>query len=412
MKIIRTLTRKQKLYILLNVVLLVCAFAVALRAKKAVSNLYSQQEATRWETEEHTYAMVSAFFSAQKNYQEKDVNSVNNMIMETLLKDSLYAPEGNSRVWINAYSGECTIDVRKDNNTLTVTAVGVGNDFFQFHPSKLLSGSYISAEDLNDDRIVLDENLAWALFGSNDIVGMPVWIGNTQFVVAGVIKCDEDALSRIAYGDVNRMYINYGQLKRIEDSLVITSYETVLPNPIHNYALQTLKTACGVADQENDDLKKEKNPLCFDDIEFVENSNRYETLELITHRKLFAYRSMHTNGIQYPYWENVARVKEQEQYQYLCLIIILLFLPVVSVILLVYHLWTQKTWTIKGIAKQGFSEVFEYISLQREKRKAGQIEQEQELPKCKNEESDDAQVELIEDETFQLLRESLSDEKA
>lgn len=347
--IVRNWNPKSVVLLLVNVILVVAFILVSLFAQNGVKDLYSQQEAERWEGEENSYAQVSAFISSEKGMQISDISNIRSSLMETLSRDSLNETNGNGRVWIDAYSGECKAEVRKDNNTLSVTAMGVGGDFFQFHPMQLLSGSYISEEDLNQDRIVIDQGLAWAMFGSNDVVGMQVWMGNSIYVVAGVVAVEEDSLHKMAYGNGNRIYMSYDQLKKQQENLQITCYEAVLPNPITNYAYNALNSACGLTEEEEETLQQEENPLNFDKIEVVENSNRYETWTMLTNMKHLKLRSMRTNSVGYPYWENVARVIEEEQMVLLVIRIVLLIVPFVSLIVLLYHLWTQKSWTVKGV---------------------------------------------------------------
>ena len=52
--------------------------------------------------------------------------------------------------------------------------LAVGGQFFEFHPLRLLSGSYIAEGDLSPDRVLLDRELAWELFGGTELTGMSV----------------------------------------------------------------------------------------------------------------------------------------------------------------------------------------------------------------------------------------------
>ena len=70
----------------------------------------------------------------------------------------------------------------------SVQIIGVGGDFFQFHPLNMISGNVFSENDISKDRVVLDENTAWTLFGAYDIAGKTVTIEGRQFVIAGVYK--------------------------------------------------------------------------------------------------------------------------------------------------------------------------------------------------------------------------------
>lgn len=356
---------KKKLVLLcINIILVVAFIILSIFAKKGIRMLYSQQEARRWEDEKNSYAQVSAFASPDRNLQEEDIASIRSSVMETLSKDSLNESSGASRVWIDAYSGECKAEFRKDNNTLSVTAVGVGGEFFQFHSIPLLSGSYISDEDLNQDRVVVDENFAWAMFGSNDIVGMQIWLGNSIYTIAGVTAVDENTLYRTAYGDSNRIYMPYSQLKKQQENLMITCYEAVMPNPISNYAYYTLRTACGIEEENEEVIKKTENPLDFEDIQVMENSNRFDTMKLLEGLKNRKLQVMRPNSVGYPVWENLARVEVQRQQNLLVLRLLLLICPFVCLVLWLYGLWKRRTWTVKSIC----GNTIEQIRQKREER--------------------------------------------
>ena len=381
---------QHKLILAVDIVLLVIYAIVTFAAHNMAASLYSQQEAARWEnddivkvTEKQSssednkngkkklaglvgqkkmpYAQVSAFISPGRGVDTDALNGVRSSLQSTLAKDSYGESRTGGRVWIDAYSCEKKIELRKDRNTLSVTAVGVGGEFFQFHPMTLLSGSYISDSDLNHDRIVVDENFAWAMFGSNDIVGMQVWYGDKIYFVSGVVRPPQDNISQMAYGNGNRVYMYYNELKGQEEALPVTCYEAVYPNPISNYALNALKTAFDLADENDEQLNKKENPLSFDDVEVIENTKRYETMELITRLKQWRLRNMRASSVGYPFWENVARVQDETQMILLILRGILLVCPIISFIWLIYGLWEMKTWTIKGL-------ILEEIEKERERR--------------------------------------------
>ena len=379
MSTIATYIKRHRVVLIIDLILIIMYIIVTSVAHNKVSTLYSQQEASRWENDEVTnvtgkdknskapnkkkvnlkslvgekrmpYAQVSAFISPGHGMQLDEVSNVRSSIAEKLNKDSYSDSMTGGRVWIDAYSCETNINLRKDTNTLSATAVGVGGDFFQFHPMKLLSGSYIADSDLNHDRIVVDENFAWAMFGSNDIVGMQVWLGDSIYFISGVVEVPEDDISALAYGDNNRVYMYYSELKRINENLPITCYEAVLPNPISNYAYYALREAYGLSDDSEDtSFNKKKNPLSFDDVEIIENTKRFNTMELLTNIKTWKFRTMRTSSVGYPYWENVARVQDDTQMRLLLVRIILLIFPILSGIWFVYGLWKKKTWTIKGL---------------------------------------------------------------
>lgn len=357
----RRLNKKQYILLFANVLMVSAFIFITCISRKDVSSIYSQQAAQHWDKDKENYAQVSVFASPERNLQKEDIETIRNSIMSELAKESFELRKSGARLWIDAYSGECETQIRKDWTTLTVTAVGVGNDFFLFHPMDFLSGSGLTSEDENINRIVLDENLAWALFGSNDIIGMQVWLENEIFTVAGVVAVEDDEMSRLAYGSKNRIYMFYDKLKQHQDKAKITCYEAVMPNPISNYAYYTLRTACGLDGESEDGMQddKEENPLNFDSMEVIENTNRFEPAVLFSKRKNMKLDSMRTNSISYPYWENAVRVIEKKQYQFLVLRIWLLIVPVLSVIGLIYHYWKNRSWTLRGIIAGKISQMIE-----------------------------------------------------
>lgn len=351
--------KKQIILIIVNIALLLAYVILTVVSQKQTEGLYSQQEAARWENGKMSYAQVSAFISPGRQTGAEELASVRSAIATKLTKDSYSESKTGGRVWIDGYSGEVQAAIRKDTNTLNVTAVGVGGNFFQFHPMELLSGSYISDDDLNQDRVVVDENLAWALYGSNDIVGMQLWMNNTIYTVAGVVKVPEDGLEKIAYGNSNRIYMPYDQLKMQQDSLSITCYEVVLPNPISNYAYYAVRSAFGFSEEEEEQLDQQENPLTFDNVEILENTNRFELVPMLTKLKQWRLRSMRTSSVGYPYWENIARSVEDEEIILLIFRILVLICPVVCLMGVLWHLWRHRKWTLKGLMGKGMNRIRE-----------------------------------------------------
>ena len=395
------INRKQGILLGINVLFLLAFLVLTAVANYQIEKLYSQQAAKRWENKGESFTQVSAFFSPGRNVQMEEVKGIRNSLMQKLSEDSLFDKDSSGRVLVDAYSGECEAQIRKDSNTLTVTAVGVGNDFFQFHPIPLLSGGYISGEDLNHDRVVLDENLAWAMFGSNDIVGMQIWMNNNVYVVAGVVAVDEDELYKTAYGTGNRMYMMYETLKEQHEELKVTCYEAVMPNPISNYAFYALKSACGQNEmEETEELKDaEKNPLNFDSCEVIENGNRFEKLVLLEKLAEVKYRSMRTNSIGYPYWENIARVMADQQMRLLIIRYILLCFPIVSLLVWLYKLWKRRTWTVRGLLNLLFDRIRErQVEKEEEKKRLAELTEEIEQSE---EQLDDGEEQFFQSEDWE-----------
>ena len=168
----------------------------------------------------------------------------------------------------------------------------MGGDFFLFHPLTLRSGSYLTANDYMNDRVLLDEELAWALFGSYDVAGMSIQIGERTYPVAGVVHREDDFASKKAYQDGPGMFMSYDALNAISETK-LSAYEIVMPDMISGFAESIVKAA-----------------FTGGKAAVVQNTGRYGALRLWKVLTAYGERSMNTRGIIYPYWENAARLTE------------------------------------------------------------------------------------------------------
>ena len=89
--------------------------------------------------------------------------------------------------------------------------------------------------------------------------------------------------------------------------------------------------------------------MSFDDVEIIENTKRYNDMELLLKVKHWNLRTMRTSSIGYPFWENIARVCDERLMILLLLRLVLLVFPVISIIWLIYGLWERRTWTFKAL---------------------------------------------------------------
>lgn len=322
-------------WLITGMLLLTCIFfGLSAMANGVTDGLYSQQQADRWENGKDRYAQVSAFFAREKEVGTDAVSTIRGSMLGKLSEDGFLNSENSKKTWLDSYSGERQLSIQRNETSMSVTALGIGGDFFQFHPIPLKSGSYLTPADINGDRVVIDEQVAWNLFGSNDVVGMSVQIGSRTYNIAGVTDIPEDKLYENTYGEYNRIYLNFDELKIIDEKAVITCYEAVLPNSITNYAYGVISQACGVSSDSSEG--KKESIFFFGDCEIVENSSRFDLPAMYQLFKTSEYRSAKTNGVVYPFWENIARIKEEKVLHIRCVqaifLIGLLLLLIVVVI--------------------------------------------------------------------------------
>ena len=289
--------------------------------------LKTQSAASVWRgSGEDRFAQVSAFLPKDGTITLDTIRTFRATLENEFVQNSMEAPEGGS-LYTDAYSGRTSLSVSgKSPGSVTVTAIGAGGNYFLFHPLTLLSGGYISDEDYMADRVVLDAQTAFNLFGSSDVAGMEVTIGGKTFPIAGVVQSESDFATNAALSAANAssgdtgsasstntamIYMSYDALNAMAE-LPVDCYEIVLPDPVSGFAKK---------------LMTEKFPIGGGEI--VQNTGRFSVSRLVSVMGAFGKRVMTTSGVIYPYWENAARMAESYAALYLLLGTLLALMPLV-----------------------------------------------------------------------------------
>lgn len=309
--------KKLVLLAALNFVLLVVLVVLLISFQQQTNALHHEQAAARWRGQsEERFTQVSCYLPSTSSMTAEDVVALRRNLDTKLLEASLTAPETGS-LFVDAYSAEGTIMLSQGRNSVTVKAIGVGGDFFFFHPFRLRSGSYLAPDDLMKDRVVLDEDTAWRLFGSYDVAGLEVLISGTPYLVAGVIQHDQDDATQLARQNEPCIFVDYSLLAPQSN---ITCYELAIADPITGFGKLMLE-----------DLIYDPQKI------LVENSNRYNLEHLIDLRLSYAEQTMRRSSISYPYWENAALYSEAKASQLLVAIAIFGIIPLATVIGILIH---------------------------------------------------------------------------
>ncbi len=313
---------KQWFLLILNTVLVAATIASAVGLSVVSNTLGSVRRADAFRGEsDMRFAQIACFLPVGKGKEESDILSFRQTLDTKLMEQSLEAPE-NGSLYIDAYSTSATVTVSSDSSgsggSAQVEAVAVGGEFFYFHPLQLRSGAYISSDDLMDDLVVLDEELAWRLFGGVELEGMTITLNGKPFVVAGVVSRENDFATKKAYSGEAGLFMSYSALKRLDETAAISCYEIIMPDPITNFAMGVVQEA--FPPEEND---------------VVENSSRYSLGHLLSVIGSFGDRSMRVNGVIYPYWENAVRLTEDYASLLLILTVLFALCPLTFVVVLV-----------------------------------------------------------------------------
>lgn len=296
---------------------------------------YAQQLAQRWSGAKGV-AQVSVFLSQNAALTEDRIEEFGHKLDTALVEAAITSESENAsaRLWISAYSAGGKITINGKNGSVTADALGVGGDYFQFHPVKLLYGSYFTGDDLMQDHIIIDEDAAWQLFGSNDVVGQYVTIGGIPHMITGVIQREDDKMAKDAGVTGTIVYVSYNTLEKYGMQQGINCFEILMPNPVKNYAFNYVSENIGIDENER---------------EIIENTSRYGLLQKLKILGSFPTRSMNAKAIVYPFWENIARGYEDIIALLLFFEILFLLYPAVLLIWFIARLWKRRTWHMKDI---------------------------------------------------------------
>ncbi|MGN1004548.1 MAG: ABC transporter permease [Oscillospiraceae bacterium] len=253
------------------------------------NTLQSQKAAQAWAGEhELDFVQISCFLPVDEPLNLDGISAFRGSLDTELARASGEAAEGGS-LYCDAWSTPVTVEVSNGRESLETCVTAVGGDFFRFHPLKLLSGSYLSANDLMHDRVLLDRELAWRLFGGTDLTGMTVWISGQPFWVAGVVERDSDRGSRLAFTGETGLYVFHDALPEAEEK-GITCYEIVMPEPVMGFA-----------------VKFTQEHLSIGDGMIIQNTGRYSIASVLSTLRCFGTSSMQRAAVACPAWENAAR---------------------------------------------------------------------------------------------------------
>lgn len=354
--------KKQIILAIAGAASLLLAGILTLVGVHASKGLDAENLASRW-SKNGDFSQVSCFFSQLADVSEETVAELNYKIGVKLTGDSLKAEKEGARTWLHAFSANGQAQVDFKNFGGSFKAVGVGGDYFLFHPLKLVYGNYFSDDTPADDLVIIDKEVAGQLFGGTDVVGQIVEIGGRQHIVCGVYEREKGRINDLAGNDKPTVYLPYSSLKENGTITYLNMYEALMPNPISGYAKSAIK----------DNLKVDEAQY-----EMVENTGRFKWYKLVMNAKNFGIRGMNAKAIVYPYWENVARGMEDYLTPVAILALILYLFPSVLLFLLILRMWKLRPIHMKNIMEF----VDDRIDVRRRKNYEKALKQQEEAEKA------------------------------
>ncbi len=245
----------------------------------------------RWDAKEG-YTQMAVYLPLGTMPDKVSYDGMMYQMQEALKNESIEPENKTSRMMVGAYSGYGSVTMQTDLGTVTADTIGVGGDFFYFHPIDLLDGSYLAQDYLMKDYVILDKETAWKLFGATNVTGMTVMIGDTPFLVAGVYEPSDVYLAEEAGLDESIVFMFYESLESYGNVSGIQWLDFILPNPVKGFGERILT---------------ENGVVTLEDAVVIENSTRFDAIPLYKLIPDYLERIMSKSGIVYPYWENMAR---------------------------------------------------------------------------------------------------------
>ncbi|MBQ3665054.1 MAG: HAD-IA family hydrolase [Lachnospiraceae bacterium] len=314
--------------ILILILLAIPLVSVSILRKKDTYGEYYRN----WSAGER-FAHISVLLSEHSEFSIENIYRFRSELTTNLEMDDALKSKNDTVTWIDCYSAKGEAQVDTGASSQPVTTYGVGGEFFRMHPFRLLRGSFFSDENVMDDLIMIDEDLAWQLFGSSDIIGMTVWLNEKPFIVSGVIRRESGMFNASSGNKETAIYMSYSAFEKF-NTVPITNYEIVMPNLTKGYAYKIVKKNIGAQEP----------------FEIVQVSDRMSYSNLLKTIKDFGKSVMHTKPIAYPYWENKSRALLN-----VCAVVFLFFL--IEFILVTVYTIAKCILYYKNNEKQIFAKI-------------------------------------------------------
>lgn len=322
----------KKKSIISGAVMLLLALTLLLTAAHLPRARLDQQQAVRWAGESGMrFAQLSCFLAAGDGLQLDDIGALRQKLSEKLTENSIETPKGGA-LMSDAWSTGTKLNVSAERGSFDAAALAVGGSFFDFHPLRLRDGSFFAGNDLMRDRVVIDTQLAWLLYGSTELAGMTLSIDGREFVIAGVVEPERGRAAAKVATDDPMIYLPYEAYLTMNETARIDCYEIVLPDPTEDFAKALLKESFP---------RKDGYVL-------RENTGRFAFETSLNSLKNFGMMAVRREAVAYPAWENAALYTEACCALLRALALVLFIYPVVLALVLLVRLFRFVKQRLRG----------------------------------------------------------------
>lgn len=135
---------------------------------------------------------------------------------------------------------------RANGTSRSLTVYGTTVDYYDIQGLQLSQGRWLKQSDMDNNTYacVLNETAAEKLIGYTDCVGQGILLNNVQYTIVGVLRDDDNNLTRVFSSGSLVAYISYGSLQRLSTTVAgeITSFYVSAPEGGTMEAAETAMT--------------------------------------------------------------------------------------------------------------------------------------------------------------------------
>jgi hypothetical protein len=296
----------------------------------------------RWSADGSRYAVIGLYAEESAGISADSAEGWTHSVDGKLSEASVTPAEG-ARAWAYCYGTDAVLQVVGPKGNANAETIAANGDFFVFHQLKFRYGSGFLNDPVNPMGVVLDRDLAWRVFGAENVVGMTVTVSGEEFTVVGIAEKESSAgpYTR-AYGTTPRMYMSYAGFSKIGEGN-ITFFEAALPNAVKGFAYN---------------IFTESVPRNEDSTAVAEATDRFSIKNRFENMKELTYAWVSINKIEFPYWVNEARV-----YDYRAAVMMLFEVAAAAVgglsLVLSFIFLRISGWSLISVIKGLFSKIAE-----------------------------------------------------
>ena len=228
-----------------------------------------------------------ALYLGEDGYLTPDVM----MEIKNTLEGKITEYGADSTKYLLSGSTEKTVNLMRGALSTEALATVYFGDWFGLHPHVPARGGYVDESAATTDFCVIDDYVAWKMFGSTDVCGLELEIDGKIYTVSAVLHADRSVYAPY-YGEKPRVYILYSSAAVRDERVNFTSLEAVLPNPVDGAAEAMFKDAVASLSDE-----------------VYTVSGRFTASELFDNIKNVSKLGV-MEGKDFPYYENIARIME------------------------------------------------------------------------------------------------------